>query len=504
MKKILCIILSLLFISSIMVGCTKSGDESSEEGTSSEDSSSKVGVTIEIDGKKIKANVSNSQALGNSVVLYDRNYKTNDAYMLTVGEAQNDRTIITIKKTGSPDDGYSYSVLSVDDSDDDKSNVSIPVNGFLLSVKKDLLADIKIKKNTKVSVDGYADEPLYERMDLASAVLDDKPKSRKINMLYPADSKVEDGKIYFVEKTKTVTVPQNAFAVTLKGGTANNYTIVSTAEKGSQLKDVNALLFVGDYNVTFAKKYFTAEKKIFVAHFELLNDLTDTSSVLIGDKLFKINDENVNSKSDADGVYLYNCNSESLVSSNKKNGFIDIVILNDKVIYIGKENIRTLIPTSGGYTLTFAGAENLKYAKTLKIGDKVKSIFITVPKMPDMYLQVLSEKFPFKFSNIARTLEAPIVLYSSSYGKTTGTLDGVEIIINDNKVLSVNLKGNSEIPKGGYVLSISNENELAKKAEKIVSDTAVKLSVAGGDYGYEAFAFTKINGIRNTDDMIIY
>ncbi|MEG2003690.1 MAG: hypothetical protein RR057_03735, partial [Clostridia bacterium] len=178
MKKILCIILSLLFMSSIMVGCTKSGDESSEEGTSSEDSSSKVGVTIEIDGKKIKANVSNSQALGNSVVLYDRNYKTNDAYMLTVGEAQNDRTIITIKKTGSPDDGYSYSVLSVDDSDDDKSNVSIPVNGFLLSVKKDLLADIKIKKNTKVSVDGYADEPLYERMDLASAVLDDKPKSR--------------------------------------------------------------------------------------------------------------------------------------------------------------------------------------------------------------------------------------------------------------------------------------------------------------------------------------
>ena len=52
-----------------------------------------------------------------------------------------------------------------------------------------------------------------------------------------------------------------------------------------------------------------------------------------------------------------------------------------------------------------------------------------------------------------------LVIYTPSFGASTGTNDwGVEVVVEDNKAVSIVRKGNNKIPKNGFVLSGHDEN----------------------------------------------
>ena len=72
-----------------------------------------------------------------------------------------------------------------------------------------------------------------------------------------------------------------------------------------------------------------------------------------------------------------------------------------------------------------------------------------------------------------------LTIYTSDHGETTGTNEwGYEVIIEDNVAVKFN-KGNSAIPKNGFVLSGHDEEEGGKRMGEWI-----KNNISLGDYVY--------------------
>ncbi|NCA68185.1 MAG: hypothetical protein EOM87_09015, partial [Clostridia bacterium] len=65
--------------------------------------------------------------------------------------------------------------------------------------------------------------------------------------------------------------------------------------------------------------------------------------------------------------------------------------------------------------------------------------------------------------------------------------------------------GDTAIPEGGYVITVSNtSSKLYGYAKNVTEGNPVLLSFAGNNYGYSSFVYTTINGVRSTNYIVIY
>ncbi len=120
--------------------------------------------------------------------------------------------------------------------------------------------------------------------------------------------------------------------------------------------------------------------------------------------------------------------------------------------------------------------------------------------------------------------EGDLIVYTSEYGATTATNDwGIEAVVGaDNKVISVG-GNNSAIPEDGFVVSghdsdVNNVKNKTWVSENIAvgmyvyyNDTTLQLTVSDTPLDMDKEVFFEIthkidsvNGVRNTDQMIVY
>ncbi len=141
--------------------------------------------------------------------------------------------------------------------------------------------------------------------------------------------------------------------------------------------------------------------------------------------------------------------------------------------------------------------------------------------LPSFLFSASAEPITIKADAINAIRESGcLVIYTPEHGETTGTNEwGYEVIIENNKAVSHN-KGNSAIPKNGFVLSGHDENEGGKNM-----GTWIKENIKVGDYVYYTpsgvitvseepvaenafYELTQkilgVNTTRQTDSIVIY
>lgn len=500
------LVIAIIMMISLLVSCGKGGNDTSDivSDTTSETSTpdSQTGITVDIDGTTFAVNAVNSSYDGLGVALYDRNYVSDGKPALYLPGTNEGRYILIVKRSVS-DNTEGYTILDKIEGKGKKEKIYIPVNGFTLSVDASLIPEnFKVKTGAKITVTGYNNKPSYERLDLATVIPEDRTKTRRINMTAPVDGIFEEDKIYYVSKNDTVTVPENAVAVILDQSTGSNFSVEEIVESGSKISGKYALIFTGEYNVSYAKEFY-AETKMYFTRLEQANGITDVAAVKIGENYYTFDNGHINTSEGNDGIFLYTTENSSLITDSRPS-FVDVVVVGGKVCYISPENTRTLIPTSHGFVLSFAG-NNKDMAKEIKMGDTIENLLIKDTESPDKFVRINGTNYPWNAMNTAVSQANPVVLYTTAYGSSTGNGECLEFAIQNGKVISVSTAGNSTIPENGYVLAIAKTGTVySNPAKNIEVGDVALISVVGNQYGYSSFNYTAINGIRHTNYIVIY
>ncbi len=503
-QKRIALFLAALTCLTFLASCGNGGnDTSSESSDISAPQDEKTGITVTIGGVSFEADALNRAYDGYDVVLYDRNYTENGVNAMYAPGDSAGRFVVIVKRSVSNGE-ESYTVQETFKNEDAKTGVYIPVNGFVISINYPLITEeMGVRLNQRVEVAGYDEKPEYEKLDMTTVIPEDKSKARRVNMGVPENGKFSEGKIYYVTGDDTVTVPEKSVAVLLESGTGSNYTIKSIAGTGETVSGTFALLFTGEYNVKYANEFYK-EGKVYFARLDKLNNITDTAAVKIGDSYYPFEPDHINTSAGADGIYLYTPENSSLVTDGRES-FIDVVVLNGMVCYIGAENARTLIPASHGFTLSFAGNAK-ELGKDIAVGDEIPNLLINDYANPDRFVRINGTNYEFTAVNATLSASNSAVLYTGLYGTSTGTgSDCVEIAFKDGKVVEVSASGDTVIPEGGYVLAVPYANtKLYASAKKVSVSDSVLVSFAGNNYGYSSFGYTTVNGVRYTDYIVIY
>ena len=345
---------SLLIALFLTVACLSACHDSNNEISSeiSEDVNKSESVTetrsdviINVGDTQIAVDFENTE--NGDVRLFNKDYKK-DSYIYTA-TVKKDRSCIVIKN----DSNGLYTVSRVYDKEGNV--VVIPVNGFVLDVSNALLEEkqISFKTGTEITVLNY-DEDLLETLDLTAVIPSDRAYTRRINMLFPENGKLEDGKIYLCNKSDSYVVPDNSVALLLKMNNSTSYTISGVANSGEQGADTHSLLFCGEYNFNYCMNFYKTGERISILKSELLNNFTDNSAIIINGTTYIIDDEHFNSYT-ASGINIFNNSYKQLVTPRFDSNFICAVIADEKITYISEENERLIIPSDKSYIAVFSG-----------------------------------------------------------------------------------------------------------------------------------------------------
>ncbi len=503
LKKGVALFLGTLMCLAALVSC---GNGKPAEGSHPDTSTppETTGITVYIGDAVFEVNALNNPYDGHDVAMYDRNYIEDNAFALYAPGDNAGRFVVIIRYSESGGK-KTYSIDEIYDGKSSKQNIYIPVNGFVLSADyKAVPSEFSPKKTAAVSVNGYDERPVYERFDLASVIPEDLSKARRVNLYAPDDGNFAEDKIYLIKEENSAVVPENSVAVILKGGSGSYYSLNGVLSPGETVSGTYALLFTGSYNKMYAEKFYK-EGKVYFSRLDSLNSLTDNPAVKLGGAaLITFDDDHYNKSGGEDGVFIYTPENASLITDKRKS-FLDIVVVDGKAVYIGKDNTPTLIPTSGGFVLTFAGNAKEK-GEAIGLGDNIEGLLIPAFKSPDSFVRMGGNDYAFTSVNNYTVSADTVTLYTDLFGNSTKTAKGFsEITIKDGKILSLSLEGDSVIPKDGYVLSIPIEStKLYNYSKRLTDGEDALISFGGNNYGYVSFPFTAVNGVRNTNFMVIY
>ncbi len=493
-KRALSLFLSVLMLLSslsILAGCKDENVDYSGE---------KANMVVELDKVEFEVNTINKPVTNQEVAVFTRGYSVDGSTTAYIGGDHTDRVVVTVRYTASHNE---YSIIAVDESEGDKAQTLIPVNGIVISVLSSLVTDLRIREGQVIDVFGF-DVSNYEYLDLASFIPTKSNLARRIYYVNPAETIVEE-LIYLVneEYEKDITLGANELAVVLKFKSGSNYGVESILESGTVTAGTTAIIFKGKYNCEYALAVIEEGNNIMLSKLEEANSVSHESAVVINDVVYKIGSVNTNVTTLDDGIYLFDSAHVSGTTPSSDKGFVAIAVDNGSVMYKGEENERLVIPTNSGYVLVFSG-ELKSLAANYTLGGKVNELLIFPENTPEQFVKI--NGYCYSFNNIDIFVENEAVLYTYGFGETTGTRGAVaEIAIKDGKVVSVTTSGgNTAIPENGFVLSFPAKGDNLVNCKNVKSGDSVRLALSACDYSLDSLDITAFNDVRYTDYLVIY
>ena len=493
-KKIFSLFLASLMLLSLVAGM--SGCKETPADYSGEDS----GIIFTLDKTEFSANTLNLPLTNQDIAIFDRFYKIDGEPTAFVGGDHSGRTLVTVRYNPSYNE---FSVMSVDNSEGDKANTLIPVNGFVASIPSNLLEGLRVRESQVVTVIGY-DTKQCERLDLASFIPSESTFARRIYYVNPTEIPTED-LIYFVSEEfgKDITLGNGVIAATLEKKNSNSYTVSAFRKEGTLSAGTCAIIFNGKYNCEYAETVLKEGAYIMLSNLDSANSVCHESAIKLNDTVYKIGAEHTNVSLEKDGVYLYDSAYSAGATPKSEKDFVAVAVKDGVVVYTGEKNERLVIPTNAGYVLVFCG-DKISLSESYTMGASVEELLVFPENTPEKFVKI--NNYCYSFANVDVFEKDVPVLFTSGFGKTTGTSGNVaEIAIKDGKVVSVTTSGgNTEIPENGYVLSFSAKGEnLANCKTVSVGDTA-RVALDKCEYSLEHLDISAFNGVRYTDFLVIY
>ncbi len=503
MKKLICLLVSLSLLLPFVAACNEAPQN---DGVYIENGK----VSIKFGNTEISVVQLNSTPVGDNVVAYNRYYKQNDKYSMTVGEQQQGRIAFSIRRV----DNNGETEFDIVERTEDVANAPIPVNGFVLSVPASVMEGVRANKGQLVKVEGGEILiPTYERHDLASLAPDYllSTATRRINIVNPVNE-IDDNKIYYIDADfeGEQLLPANNKVVTVKVATNYSCEIVSVEAKEKIVapsKDEAYFVFVGDYNVAYAEKYLVSAERISFSMIDKANSYTDIPAVLTDNGIIRFEDTVYNiEKIENDGIYVYDNAFTASVTPATEKKRIDVVIVDGYVALVNDENSRSLIPDGNGFVVSLVGDEAIKQLDSFTIGTKLQTFYIDSRVLPEKYVEINNNFFEVSHVDGVRAPEGVVVLYTSMYGASTGTNEyGTEIVIENGKVTDIkSSSGDSKIPESGYVLSIHKDYTGYSEVKKLKVGDSVDICLTGTDYSVTELKYDAINQTRLEDMLILY
>ena len=506
MRKFACLFLAFLFVLPILVACE---NDITDESSSLNEPSSEIDFTVKIGNKNFYIDCINCEPFEDSVVLYNNDYRLGDSYSPVIGVENPDRTIVSIRAL-MIDGAYEFDIVA---KNNDTKNGVIPYNGFALSIPNDMLDGVRLNVGQIVTVEGLENiASNFERTDLATISPDylTSVAMRRVNLVDPVFDFSEDNIYYITDKFNSREIEVENVVVTAKISSNYSCKIISIDSK-KKIEPANKgevmFVFTGKDNVAFAEYYFKNAERVTVSDLDRCNSYSDKPAFVMKSGVVELDKNNFNiPEINNEGIYVFNGEFSSSVTPETDLKRKDVVVVNDYVVYIGNENERTLIPEGNGFVITFAGNDAVSDINEFEIGKTVETCYIDYFSIPDKYVEINGRYFGFDFQNGVRAPEGTSVVYTSEYGKTTGTnIYGSEIVVEDGKVIGVNIgKGDSQIPQNGFVLSIHKDSEYIEYVKKVKVGDSALMGFGGDVYGINVLEITGVNSVRNENALILY
>lgn len=450
--------------------------------------------------------------VGDAVVLYTRAYQREGAPCAVVSvehAEQPERTLICVGAEEASG-GMTYSVLAV--SAEDTQELPIPYNGFVLSVPKEKLGDARVRSGQKLTVTGAELLGELERRDGGTFLPTSaygQALERRILYRDPVDGLQGEGVYFFSasymadEKPK---FPEECFVAVLEKASIG-YRVETLSNLSYPVVERDQLVFYGAYETAYVKAFLAPEMKLTIDNLEAASPYSDVEALVIGDAVYRMpaSAQNCGQITES-GVYLTDASEGRLATPESTVDRIDLVVLNGKIAYIGEKNARSMLPLGGGVAVTFAG-EQVRAAEGLQIGQEVETVLLDTSALPEQFVRIGDAVFAIDKIDMVRSPEGVTVLYTPTYGESTGANQyGLEIAIADGKVTDVKRDlGNMAIPENGYVLSIHKDSENyapAAKYAKVGVDATV--SIGQANYSISTLKVSAINDVRRENFLVVY
>lgn len=500
--------LSFLLLLPLLASCGK-GDGEPEEADPMKESFAVSALSA--GNWTIRATHRDCAPSGDGVVLYTRAYQRDGAPAVTLGGGHTDRTVICVGGDVSGGE-VTYSVLALADTEEEAQSMPIPYNGFVLSVPTAALGDARVRAGQKLEVTGAELLGGLERRDAGTF----RPTGtyggaleRRILYRDPVAGLQGEG-VYFLSAAYTAeqrSFPAECVVAALTEGSGSGYRVEALSKRSDAFSGQDQLVFYGAYEGAYAEKFLSGDASLTLSHPELASPYSDVEALVIGEAVYRIPASAQNCPQIAEsGVYLTDARQGRVGTPEATVDRVDIVVLNEKVAYIGEKNARSMLPLAGGVAFTFAG-EDVQAAEALRVGQEVTTVFLDTRALPEQFVRIGEFVYAIDKINAIRAPEGVTALYTPEYGKTTGANQyGIEIAVADGKVTEIQRdKGDISIPENGYVLSIHKDSENYNKAvrnARVGDDAAV--SLGKGNYSVFTLPVTAINATRVQDALIIY
>ncbi|HPE95586.1 MAG TPA: family 10 glycosylhydrolase, partial [Bacillota bacterium] len=405
-------------------------------------------------------------------IIYDRNYVINSLYlpetinnygerdvMLVLSSVENGSTIYYVY-------GNSYGRL----------DNTIPVNGFLLSVKK---GTIELRNGIPVTFTNY-DIPESESVSYGTIRIG--TLNRRIYLCNPENIIPEENIIclFTPDNMTDITIPEgcSAYSLSMKDDASGKASELLTETIPAS---TYAIVFSGPYNMAFASEFMTKGASVTLKKLDCV--YSDTYKPFFEYKNKSEPILSLNAAPEKDGVYVYDANYPEMTIPEPEGDFLCAIVKDNTVIYVGDKNKSLVVPTGDSYAVLFAGEAAKKFSGILfgqTLSAKLIKLTTDENKSKGFELHYTFNSASINAFNSTRDTDY-LVVYDT--GKTTGTnVYGYEIAVDSNgKMIESSYTGNMAIPQGGFVLSGHGTAEAAMEtlyvcgAEAVVDKTSRKL-----------------------------
>lgn len=506
-KKIICLLLaiSMMFI---VCSCDNGNDQSD---VSDDKQNGDVGIAFTIGKETFKADLINTEPTGDKISVYTHDYADDDGYIMSLDRDFNDYAVISVRYFIRSDGKQESYLYKVDMTNESKKGMMIPYNGFIAVIPMAKLEGLRVKENMITEISGFEGTVKFDRTDLATVSPTDRTLTRRITYIDPYKSMPEGEQIVFITEDYVLeTLPADSVALILKNPTSTSYKVAEIRTDKGIAEGECAIIFSGKYNKVFATSAFAVDDRITVQNTNSLSSYTSVPAVVAGEGdnivVYKSDSESANTVTDiANGIFVYEPKFGSQITPAREGEFVDVVVVNGIVAYIGEVGERVLMPTDGGFVISFNGTSKDK-AGDFKIGQNVSAELINTEGIGDNYVRYNDDAIGVEYVNVTRSTEGMIIIYTSAFGKSTLTNQyGTEITVVDGKITAIGRgEGDAPIPEDGYVISIHKDNTAVSVFGDANVGDSIDIVLSRSTYSAAELNVDGYNTVRNTDMLIVY